>query len=187
MNTKQTSTATQTDTRPAIPDHKDGRKDAPVPIELLIDYRAQGLSYAEIAKLVNRRKQTIHERLKPYDEHILGLKKYKSKRADILAVYQQKILKHLTDEKLKKTPAAQLITMFAILYDKERLERGQSTSNVAVLEEIIHKVDASRGSKQPLEVGDNRGKLGQSRPDNDNNLPPVGVKSYSQEKSNNNS
>jgi hypothetical protein len=59
---------------------------------------------------------------------------FKRHRAEILAGKQAEILKSLTNEELKKASVYQRVGMFGILYDKERLERGQSTQNVAYAE-----------------------------------------------------
>ena len=57
---------------------------------------------------------------------------FKEQRADVLAFYQQKLLNSLTDSDIKRMPPGSRLTGFGILYDKERLERGQSTDNIAV-------------------------------------------------------
>lgn len=59
------------------------------------------------------------------------LDRYKSRRADLLAHKGMTLLSTLTEDKQKEMSGLQLVTAFGILYDKERLERGQSTTNVA--------------------------------------------------------
>lgn len=65
------------------------------------------------------------------------VKQYRDERADILAELQQTMMRHITPDKLARASLSQIITAIAILYDKERLETGQSTSNMAV----AHKTD----------------------------------------------
>jgi hypothetical protein len=60
-----------------------------------------------------------------------NLPDFKTARADVLAVHQMRLLEGLTDDSLKEVSPYQKVGMFGILYDKERLERGQSTANVA--------------------------------------------------------
>ena len=60
-----------------------------------------------------------------------NLKEFKIKRSDLLADLQNQILKQITADKLEKASVQQLITAFAIAYDKERLEQNKSTENVA--------------------------------------------------------
>lgn len=56
---------------------------------------------------------------------------FRIKRADVFADLQLKVLANITPDKLAKCSAQQLATIAAILYDKERLEAGKSTENVA--------------------------------------------------------
>ena len=107
--------------------------DKPVPIETLIEYRKKGLTYQEIGNLVGRTKQTVQERLKPIIDDIDTIELHKKHRADILALQSRRILKSLTNDDIQKTPAGQRVMMYGILYDKERLERGESTANIASL------------------------------------------------------
>jgi len=55
---------------------------------------------------------------------------YVEHRATILQGLQAKILKSIDLPAIQKTPASQRVVMAGILYDKERLERGQSTDIV---------------------------------------------------------
>lgn len=107
------------------------KPNGPVPITRLISLRLKKLSYEQIGKIVGRAKETVWERLQPYKDAIDGLQDFKDQKADILAIQQAEIINSLTPEDIKQTPAVQRATMFGIFYDKERLERDLSTSNVA--------------------------------------------------------
>lgn len=97
-----------------------------------IDLRCKGLSYQEIADYFGVRKQSVHEALQPYGIEMDGsLEVFKEKRADILAGRQMDCLKALTVEDIQKASARDKAIIFGTLYDKERLERGQSTVNLA--------------------------------------------------------
>ena len=85
----------------------------------------------EIAETVNTSRQLVHQVLNRYGIDPNHARDYKEHRADILAGLQSKILNCIDDEKLKKAPAGTLTLMACQLYDKERLERDLSTSNVA--------------------------------------------------------
>ena len=56
---------------------------------------------------------------------------YKRNRADVLAGIQHRLIKSLTEEDIKKAPLGSRVLAAAQLYDKERLERNQSTANIA--------------------------------------------------------
>ena len=88
------------------------------------------LSYKAIAKIQGVTPQAIHTAIK----HLLpteAVKSYQDNRADILSSYQIKLLQQLDEDRLKKMPAGSAVLAACQLYDKERLERNQSTANIA--------------------------------------------------------
>ena len=97
----------------------------------ILDYYAKGLKPTEIARLLNCNHANIHRRLARAAAELSEAKDYREHRADYFSVLQLRALKQVTSSALKKQSAAQNATIAAILYDKERLERGQSTSNIA--------------------------------------------------------
>lgn len=99
-----------------------------IPIETIIDLHAKNLSHAQIAKIVGCRSQNITQRLQA--SGITSLRNFKKNRADVFATIQSRILNSIGDDDIKKAPFGSRITAAAILYDKERLERDKSTSNV---------------------------------------------------------
>ena len=103
-----------------------------IPLYDIIDaIENKNLSITETAKLLNSSKSNISERLSKAGYRPKYLENYKSHRADILSSYQQIILNSLTPKDLEKAGLSQKMMAFGILYDKERLERGQSTENIA--------------------------------------------------------
>lgn len=97
----------------------------PVPITRLIQLREAGLTCQEIGETVGRSKQTVSARLQAVKTEFKGLAVYKEKRADILALMQQKMLYSLTDKDIKRMPGGSRVLAMCQLYDKERIERGQ--------------------------------------------------------------
>lgn len=59
------------------------------------------------------------------------LESFKDHRADILAIKQLEVLSCMTGADIKKASARDKAVIFGILHDHERLERGESTANVA--------------------------------------------------------
>lgn len=104
--------------------------DGPIPIEKLVALRLKGMAYTDIAKLIGRSKQAVWQRLQPIEESLEALPDFKSCRADLLALHQQRLLSSLTGDDIKKASAYQRVGMFSLLYDKERLERGETTQNI---------------------------------------------------------
>ena len=53
---------------------------------------------------------------------------FQAKKADILSIFQRKMLYGITDEQIAAMSVPQRMMAFGILFDKERLLRGQPTS-----------------------------------------------------------
>ena len=113
-----------------------------IPIESIIEYKRKGMTTREIGKLVGCTHSNIVKRLQSVSDDLDTLDSYKFHRADILAFNGRKLLNHITDDKLKKAPVGSLVLAACQLYDKERLERGQSTHNIA---NIHADIEALRG------------------------------------------
>ena len=105
------------------------------------------LTYQEIGKILGTTKQAIHNKI----GHLIPTEitqDYIANRANIFAQAQLRLLSYLTDEKLKKMQARDIIVSMGILYDKERLERGQTTENIGVISATIRQLQA-------LQIGEN--------------------------------
>ena len=110
-----------------------------ISIEHIIEYKKKGLSHAAIAKLLDCDKSNITNRLKKYEEEIDTLDLHKEHGADILTMTGRNILKHLTQAKLEKATAYQLVGMYGIIHQQEQLKRGntgQSNSINIVIQAI---------------------------------------------------
>lgn len=90
-----------------------------------------GLNHEEIGKVFGVSGSAVCQQINKYITDGIDLDFYKQNRADIFASKQAQILKSLSQRKIDKASAYQMTGMLGILYDKERLERGQSTANVA--------------------------------------------------------
>ncbi len=105
----------------------------PVDVSTAVDLKLNHhLSYAQIAAIQGVTPQAIHQKIKdllPIPE----TKVWIDNRADILANIQLKLLSHLDNDRLQKAPAGSLVLAACQLYDKERLERGMSTANLAAI------------------------------------------------------
>jgi predicted DNA-binding protein YlxM (UPF0122 family) len=110
------------------------RRHKEIPIESIIEYMSKGLNLGEVAKLCNCSKQNIQQRLKAVAFDKTDLENFKKRRVDVFAFIQSKLLNSIDLEELKKMPVYQRVVSASILYDKERLESGKSTSNINVVE-----------------------------------------------------
>jgi len=110
------------------------RRHKEIPIESIIEYMGKGLNLGEVAKICNCSKQNIQQRLKAVAFDKTDLENFKKRRVDMFAFIQSKLLNSIDLEELKKMPVYQRVVSASILYDKERLESGKSTSNINVAE-----------------------------------------------------
>lgn len=109
------------------------------------------LNNSQLAKIAGISKQALSQMFQRYGIDQERLEEFKASRADIFAGLQETILSTLTCDDIKKASVRDRIIAAATLYDKERLERGQSTSNVSVLFQIGD--DASNAAmRKVLEV-----------------------------------
>jgi len=115
-----------------------------IDVKKALELRQQGVTYTDIGKVFNVSKQAVEQALRPYKGKFRQLEQYKVNRADILAEIQLEILKSLDCDSIKKASAYQRIGMYGILYDKERLERGESTENVSVIVGAIQELRDKR-------------------------------------------
>lgn len=91
------------------------------------------LTTREIGAICNADHSTVVQTYKRYG--ISGVHKdlYKRNRAEILAGLQDRILSSVTNDDIEKASLFQKAGVFGLLYDKERLESGLSTANMATL------------------------------------------------------
>ena len=117
-----------------IPRNRSGPKG--IPIEAILAYKAQGLTKKEIAERLGINPSTVTIRLRPYHQTLENTDNFKNYRATILAYWQQRILQSITPRDLEKANLRDKVISASILYDKERLESGKSTSNIAYIDMI---------------------------------------------------
>jgi hypothetical protein len=123
-----------------------------IPLKRLIILSAKGNTDSDIARIVGCAKQTVNERLAPHRDEIAAFRTYTEDRSvhQDFAAFQ--LLNSLSTEELKKATPYQRVGMYALLYDKWRLETGQSTENHAHAVDIIARLEAL--SDEGVEVPD---------------------------------
>lgn len=108
------------------------RVDNRVDIKQALKLKTNGASYREIGQVQGVSAQAVHNAI----AHLLPTeltKVYKEQRADILAHLQLQMLKSIDTPDIKKAPMGSRVLAACQLYDKERIERGLSTSNHAII------------------------------------------------------
>lgn len=95
------------------------------------------LSQRQLAKLSDVDVAAINRALKRYGIKRENLDSFKANRADVFAGIQEMVARSLNEEDIKKSSIRDRTILLGTLYDKERLERGQSTANVGVLFSVV--------------------------------------------------
>jgi hypothetical protein len=135
----------------------DKRVAGAVPLSELVRLRLEGHTTQEIGVQYGITHQAVSKRLRglwgklEQDE----LEAFDKHRVPILrAAEREMIVRMLQPQVLKKANLRDLVIGFGTLYDKERLETGQSTANVA-LHSIVEAVERDRSKGEaPLDVVD---------------------------------
>ena len=89
------------------------------------------LNHTQTAQRLGCDRSNISQRLKTYGYQPGYLDDFKNNQADLYAIRRARIAKHITDEKLEKMSAYQLVGMDSVTLNSERLIRGESTENIA--------------------------------------------------------
>jgi len=113
------------------------KRNAPknTPVAKLLEQKAlnPSLSIRKLAKINNLSQQAVSQMFKRYGVNENYLESFKEHRADILAGIQETVASTLTEADIKDASVRDRTILLGTLYDKERLERGQSTSNSHIL------------------------------------------------------
>lgn len=103
----------------------------------VVDLRMKGLSHNQIAKVCGCSRQNVSYLLRQHGKGLEKVETFKKNRADILAVKQAEVLDSITPAKLVKMPPKDAAIAFGVLFDKERLERNQSSENIMTFSRFI--------------------------------------------------
>lgn len=134
--------------RPPTVDRKRDAKTLARIVELRYD---KGLSYGEIAQLIGAPEQTIRDWIKPFRSILDNpdeVRTFKQNEAEFLDgirwLLHNGMVTQLTDpERVRKLDFSRLSWAYATLYDKSRLERGESTVNANLsLSDLVRRAHA---------------------------------------------
>ena len=103
-----------------------------IPLRTLLELAQKGLTHEQIATIAGCSRANVSKRLKRYRTYLKGVRYFRKNRSGILVILQKRILATVTEKSIQETPLHQRIQAVEMLYDMERLERGQSTSNNGV-------------------------------------------------------
>lgn len=136
-----TTSAVDSDPVPQVQSsvEKINRVDIAKAIKLIL---VQGMPQADVARSMGVSDQAVNQALKPLKALLnnpLPTQVYNDRKEEILDAAMSKMLVHsLEPERLKKMSTYQLIGSFGILFDKQRLVRGESTSNFDIRSQSVY-------------------------------------------------
>ncbi len=151
----------------------DTRKYGPkgIPLEAIIELRKKNLSTVQIATLLGCTPHNIQIRLKDVEL----VKDFVSNRSTIFSHPHRIILNSITSADIKKANLRDKIISAGVLYDKERLETGQSTQimgyadalkardGVKITLEEIRRIKVERHGMQKVSSLDSQGFAGDGK------------------------
>jgi hypothetical protein len=114
-------------------------KEAAPAIEEIADLRGKGVSLAQIARMRGVSRQAIAQTIKRHGIDAGEIESFRKARPAVLAAKQRLLLDGITTETVKKMSGRDKLVGFGILYDKERLELGESTMNISNLHSIAER------------------------------------------------
>ena len=100
------------------------------------------MSIPDIAEKVGLNVEATKKITRMVDKYKPELEHFKANKADYFTLEQMRYFDHITDEKLKNTPARDLRAMAKTAWEQERVERGESVDNVAVIVKHIKELKA---------------------------------------------
>lgn len=152
-------------------------KSKSTPIHKVKELLDKGLSHSQIAKLLNIDRSAVTRLIQRHGLNSEEDRLFKKGKADFLNSLQRRILNSITLAEIKKMATRDRIMTFGILYDKERLERGQATEIhdisplVNKINELKAKLEDKISATEPQEIIDITPQKGDQSPlSNDNSV-----------------
>jgi hypothetical protein len=102
------------------------------------------LTTREIAAIADTGHSHVIATFQRYGIDARRINSFKEHRADIIAGIQERLLSSVTEADIQKSPMGSRVLAACQLYDKERLERGQTTQNIGALIGMIHQLQDDR-------------------------------------------
>ena len=99
-----------------------------------------GMSPTEISRSLGFSESKVKNILWYLNDNKDNISNFRDAKSDVFALEQLMYLSHITLEKLEGTSAKDLAAMAKTAYEKERIEMGESTENVAVVVKHIRAI-----------------------------------------------
>lgn len=120
---------------------------------ILKDRYHHRLSYRDIATKYGCTFQAVQQRLQGFEAKLGDpeeLRAFQDIEADIQSAIKRRISSALLDADLSKSSPKDLAVTYGVMYDKNRLQTGQSTSNQSVFFSIV--ADSDDATPQHIDI-----------------------------------
>jgi hypothetical protein len=94
--------------------------------------KAKNYSDKQIGEMVGLARETVTRKIASYKEMKSKANDFAARRVDALVNVQRLCIDSITLDEIKSLKVPQRIWVMGVLYDKERLEKGKSTANIAI-------------------------------------------------------
>jgi hypothetical protein len=94
----------------------------------------------QIAEITGVKRSLVNQITMMVRKYMPGLNNFKDMRTDVYALEEMRYMDFITDKKLKNTSARDLASMAKAAWEKDRIQRGQATDNVAVIVKYIREL-----------------------------------------------
>lgn len=98
---------------------------------------AKGCTHGEAAKVLGISRQAVDKLAKRYKLDPEGVQEFRRHKGVILDNMQARLIGSITDEEIAKMAPRDRILAFGVIYDKTRLEKGESTSNLSLFSRAV--------------------------------------------------
>ena len=119
------------DNSPDIITPRNSPKPKCISIDAILELKAKGLSHAEVGKLLGCSAPNICQRLKDHEIQSIGLDTFRKTKAEKYTKIQRDLICALNVSDTDLDDPEAIVRMLERLQKMERLERGESTSNIA--------------------------------------------------------
>lgn len=129
--------------------HVSNSRQKHIPIEDIINLRAQGYTYDEIGAKLGCSNANVCKRLEPWDEELRSLPFYQHNRSSIFDILEAKIAFSFNNDDFKKASFRDKFIALGILRDKSK---DLQQVNVNIFNQIIQAADAPMAKPGPQDV-----------------------------------
>ena len=122
---------------PEGPGHSKG-----ISIDAILELRDKGLSSPAIGKLLGCTPANIRARLKKYDISMKGIAEYRKNRPERYTKLHRDLMEEISPERISDMDTRDIIRAVKTVQEAERLERGESTANIAHAQVPVEDVES---------------------------------------------